>query len=280
MGSETLQTCHRFALVIAWLFAAGIALTHEGTPDPHHIVDAYNRRPVGALGWQRVSMRLSSNGKLSRTFTVVNVWDRTATATRVLYFLEGPDGLKGSRYLQIESETGQLEVYLFLPTSRRVLQIAPEEFSEGLLGSDFSYDDMRFRLPAQVASTSVAGRTSLDGREVYSLRHEACGTDSQTWRTLIEYISIDNPFLVGRDYFTEADLKAGRPGKWMRVKQFRDIGRVRIAESMIMQVRGGNSTTIDLKDLRIGLPSRVDTEFTPAQLPLLDVTLRRGWPIR
>jgi hypothetical protein len=225
-------------------------------------------------------MRLSSNGKLSRTFTVVNVWDRTAAATRMLYFLEGPDGLKGSRYLQTEDDRGQLAVFLFLPTSQRVLQIAPEEFSEGLLGSDFSYDDMRFRLPAQVASASVASKTSLDGREVYSLQHAAIGADSQTWRRITEYISVDKPFLLGRDYFTDADLKAGRPGKSMRVKQFRDIGSVRIAESMIMQVRDGNATTIDLKDLRIGLPSRVQTQFAPSQLPLLDVALRKGWPVR
>ena len=276
-----MQTSHRFALVIACLFATQIAATHEGKPpDPHRIVDAYNRRSVGSLGWQRVSMRLSSNGKISRTFTVVNVWDRTAAATRMLYFLEGPDGLKGSRYLQSEDDSGQLEVFLFLPTSHRVLQIAPEEFSEGLLGSDFSYDDMRFRLPEQVASASVAGKTSLDGREVYSLQHAAVGADSRTWRSVIEYISTDKPFLLGRDYFSDTDLQAGRPGKWMRVKQFRDVGPVRIAESMIMQVRDGNFTTIDLKDLRIGLPSRVDTPFAPSQLPLLDVTLRRGWPIR
>ena len=80
-----MQTCYRFAIVIACLFTAGIAVSHEGAPDPQHIVEAYNRRSVGSLGWQRVSMRLSSNGKISRTFTVVNVWDRTGAATRMLY---------------------------------------------------------------------------------------------------------------------------------------------------------------------------------------------------
>jgi hypothetical protein len=192
----------------------------------------------------------------------------------MLFYLEDPVGLRRTRYLQIEDQAAaqELGVYLFLPAGgRQVMTIAPGSHGEGLLGSDFSYNDLRLKLPVHACNYRFLGSDVLDGRRVWKI--EALQSRPELpWNRAILYLAQDRPFLLGADYYSHAVGQPDATVKIMRVQKFRDIGPVRTAVRMTMSARDGNSTIILLQDTRLGIRGISPAWLEPATLgsPALD----------
>ncbi len=256
----------------------GVSTPKSQMPSAPALVRAYNARRTGAPGWRRVLISLSEAGKVTQTFQVVNVWRDAPNRAAMLFYLESPFGLQGTRYLQLErpSDADSLTVYLYLPTSTRVLRLAQGLYGEGLLGSDFAYDQMRTELPLNGYSYSVAGIAEISGKPTWRLESIAQRPDS-VWRRATFYITQDTPFVMGADYFETA---GGPPAKQMRVERFRDVKGVRSAERMLMQSCTGTQTTIALQDARFALPDVGAHWFASDSLIPVGDMLRAGWPLR
>ena len=138
---------------LAVLSRAGVEARPEPPREPRDAagwVAAYNARDFGQPGVQRVSIELTSGPQVTRRFTVVNAWRADGHRVDSVYFLEAPPGMAGTAYLhsEIAADAPDLSVRLFLPSGQRqVLTVASGEYGEGLLGSDFTYEDFRKRLP-------------------------------------------------------------------------------------------------------------------------------------
>src|SRR5260221_221250 len=49
-------------------------ITGPEAPSAAELIDKYNSRDLGSPGWRRVSMELLTEGALTRSFTVLNIW--------------------------------------------------------------------------------------------------------------------------------------------------------------------------------------------------------------
>jgi hypothetical protein len=224
------------ALLLAWS-AASAAQNEAG-----RVVGVVNGRDLGSTGWRRVRIDIINDRAVVRTFIVVNVWRRSGGEVRTLFHLEQPPGLAGTSYLEIErtAAASALEVFLNLPTSRgRVLTIAPENLGDGLLGSDFGYNDLRMLLPAE-ASYRFAGRTTMLGRVAVILEATPNAGAPLPWTRARFFVDPSIGFVLG------ADTARGRELKRMRVDRLACREGVWTAEQMTMTSAPGRSTRITL----------------------------------
>jgi hypothetical protein len=244
------------------VFILGTALAN---PSASELIAQYNSRPLGQPGRRHVNVELRDGLVVVRTYSIANIWTRAAGEVRSIFYLDAPAGLHGTRYLQVENpgHNPELAVYLCLPTANdRVLRVGDHLLGEGLLGSDFSYEDVRFLLPITGCSYLFLGSARVGSNDVWKLSADCRG--GRGWKRAVLYLTKDRPFLAGSDLF--ASLESAAPFKAMRVLDYSDKGPIRTATRMVMTRPDASSTTITLEDFRAATPSIREMLFTPERL--------------
>lgn len=254
----------------------------DGT-DVGAVVAGYNARNLGAPAWRRVSMELVTEGAVTRSFSIVNLWQQEGEEVRTLFLLESPKGLAGTNYLLRESvrDGSEMRVNLFLPAGeRRVLEVAADNLNEGLLGSDFSYNDMRMLLPVGGVEYRLAGGSVLLGEPTWVLDARPVterSKQSYKWAVARFYLCRNIPFLMGADYYGPTG-EAGGPFKRMRVQSFEQVEGVWTPTRMTTFGVGDRSTTLTLREAHFAQPRFESSMFTSEKLPDLAEVARQGWP--
>jgi hypothetical protein len=254
-------------LLAAALAGAGVAPADRGLD----LVEAYNARSFGNPGWRRVRLDLKSGETVTRSLTVANVWREEAGGVRTLFVLERPEGLKGTNYLLVEDprDPAGMGVFLFLPAGqRRVLTIQPSHFDEGLLGSDFSYRDMRMRIPTAGYRFRLTGRSRLRDQSAWAVEAVPASDAARqgaSWGRSVYYLSETAPVLLGADHFQAAS--GAQPSKRMRVHGLRRIDGAWTETRMVMTAAGGRSSVLTLEGFRVNVPGVEADLFLPERLP-------------
>jgi hypothetical protein len=255
-------------------------------PDVATLVKTYNARDFGSPGWRRVSLDLLNDSRVTRSFTVVNLWESSAAEVSTLFYLEQPQGLGGTSYLLNENGgVGQeIKVYLFLPAGeRRVLEVAPDNLDEGLLGSDFTYNDLRMRLPVKGYRYRLAGQSALQDRPAWVVEAEPSTPEAARatkWGRARFYLAREFPFLLGADYFERAKTGGAstRINKRMRVESLEQRGATWTATRITMYGEEQHASVLALRDAHFKLEALEPRLLTPDSLPTLPSRLRRhGW---
>jgi hypothetical protein len=256
------------------------AVPERAAPDVKAIVNAYNFRQVGSPGWRRVVLDLRHETEVTKSFTVVNLWNSGESDVRTLFYLEEPPGLSGTSYLLIEgnglNQQQEMKVHLFLPAGeRRVLEIMPSNFAEGLLGSDFTYTDLRMRLPLNGYEYRLAGQATLLGEPSWAIEARPITPATRqtvAWSKAHFYLAKRFSFMLGADYFGEAHNGTDAPPivKRLRVESFKQMDEMWTATSMVMFGSNKDSSRITLKDARFNLKKFDPGILTPAELPSMD----------
>jgi len=171
-----------------------------------------------------------------------------------------------------------MKVHLFLPEGeRRVLEVAPGDFDEGLLGSDFTYESLRMHMPI------VVGQATLLNEPVWAI--EAAPSSQTTrqissWAVAHFYLAKNFHFLMVADYYdSEAGVtRPSVPVKRMRVESLKQIDGVRTATRITMVIGSNHGSVLTLKDARFSMASLdLDSHlFNPDQLPALGEKVRQG----
>lgn len=254
----------------------------DAGPDVASLLKGYNGRDVGSPGWRRVSLELLNGVEVARSFTVVTLWEGRGDEVRTLFYLEWPPGLKGTSYLLSERGAGAL-VNIFLPAGeRRVLEVAPDDLDEGLLGSDFTYNDMRVLLPPEGYDYRLAGQTILAGRPAWAVDAVPTKPDARRatgWGRARLYLARDFPFLLGADYFERegGGTASVRPLRSMRVEALEQRDEVWTATRIRMYGGEGRASLLTLDDARFKVGEAWGQLLTPESLPTLPEQLgRRG----
>src|SRR5205085_2174323 len=197
-------------------------------------------------------------------------------------------GLSGTDYLLQEErgKTPDIRVHLFLPAGeRRVLEVAPNNLDEGLLGSDFSYNDVRMHLPAEGYRYTVTGQSRLLNEPVWVLEAEPSSPQTReicSWKTARLYLARNFQFLLGADFYSESGSGANQPTllKQMRVESLKQIDGVWTATRMIMYGQDNRSTLLTLQDAKLN-SAEIDPQlFSTEELPLLSEKVRQGWTVQ
>ncbi|HYG81396.1 MAG TPA: outer membrane lipoprotein-sorting protein [Pyrinomonadaceae bacterium] len=256
-------------------------------PSASKLVDDYNARNFGSPGWRRVLLELMTDDTVTRTFTVVNLWRSDNDAVRTLFLLEEPQGLSGTNYLLQEErdKPPEMQVHLFLPAGeRRVLEVAPGNFSEGLLGSDFSYQDVRMQLPVKGYRYSLKGGASLLNEPAWVVEVEPSTDQTReinSWSTAQLYLARNFPFLLGADFYGKPENETGPPHllKQMRVQGLKQIDGVWTATRIAMYGQDKHASVLTLKEAGFNSAEIDSGLFSPKELPGLSERVRQGWTL-
>jgi hypothetical protein len=272
---------------VAELGEVAIEKVNDGRPAPgaDELVRAYNSRNLGAPGRRRVLLELIGDGRVTRTFTVVNLWCEQGGEVRTLFLLEGPEGLKGTNYLLREErdEARPMRVNLFLPAGeRRVLDVVADDFDEGLLGSDFTYDDVRMLLPVRGRGYRVAGRARLLGEPAWVLESEpsAAPSGGETPSALARfYLASDFQLLLGADFYGPAEGHGAERAliRRLRVEGFKKEDGVPTATRIVMAGPDGRFSVLSLRDSHFSATDFDTRLVTADQLPSWADRVRQGW---
>jgi hypothetical protein len=262
-------------------------LAYAELPDAVALVSAYNNRDFGSPGWRSVHMELITEGTLTRSFTVTNLWRNEAGKTYTLFLLQKPEGLSGTNYLLTEGETSpeslNMKVHLFLPSgSRQVLEIEPSNFNEGLLGSDFTYTDLRMKLPVRGYRYRLTGQAVLSNEPTWVLEavpESDAIRRATSWSLARFYLARNFQFLMGADYFNRAEeaIEPARPVKRMRVEKFEQSGGIWTATRIVMFGSASRYSVLSLRNAHFAVADIGSEIFVPEKLPQLADKLRQGW---
>lgn len=237
-----------------------LAPTHPIVPagvsgaDP---VSAFNSRALGSPGVRRVRLELQSNGATTRSFEIVHAWSESHGAVSSIVLLDAPETLRGTSYLWFEDQrrANGLSIFLRLPAgARRVLAIEPSRFDEGLLGSDFSYLDLLWRIPTTGRQAQNLGEKSIDGTPADAVDSRPASTasaSSSPWASIEYYFARDSHLLIGAAYFPpEGGGRAKAPAKTLRVSGWSAHDGVWSPTSMVMSGTGGQRSVLTLLSLQ------------------------------
>jgi hypothetical protein len=215
-------------------------------------VSGFNGRDIGGAGIQRVTLLLKHENVVSRQFEIARVFAQGADSIRTVVTLLEPASLAGLAYRISEHSDGQREeVHLFLPAgARTVLELRHSRFFEGLLGADFSYDDLRWRLPEDgwtytpLEGGAFAGRTAR--RVLGSLSHE---DGDVAFPATVLWFDDKTGFLVRRDYYRKFSSYRDNavPDKILELASSRCIDGVDTPLQMIMTSVDGNASELNLR---------------------------------
>ncbi len=259
-------------LFIALLFwTAHSANANELTAQ--QFIAEFNKRPFGQHGTQHVTLDLINGNTLTKRFKIQNSWRVISDGVDALFLLNQPRGLAGTSYLLRERQKG-MSVYLHLPVGmKRVAALSPAHFGRGLLGSDFSYHDVRFQLPTVGVTYTLAGENQLIGRSTYVLEAKAEGTRQSElgWKLARFQITTKPFFLLGADYYHDP---AAGPIKRLRVNNIAKIEGVWIATEMTMRTAYNRWSRMTLDAVDFLSPPYPNDTVAPSGLPELAAKAR------
>lgn len=224
-------------------------------PSAERLVHDYNARELGAPGWRRVSLNLVTGGQVTRRFSILHLFAWQGAELSSLVVLEAPPGLRGTDYLLIEGshDAAGMKLFLHLPAGEeRVLSITPSRFEEGLLGSDFTYSDLRWLIPTDGFRFRLAGSATLLGRRVWVIDAEPVRAEvreSTVWAVVRYYVATAPDLLLGADYYRQ---RQASPAKRLRVEAVEQRGRVWTPTRMVMEVSASRSSVLTLGETGFG----------------------------
>lgn len=203
-----------------------------------------NRRAIGRVEFRHVIMTIGSRflGRRLSLRTLRLIEGDTAYS---LFCVIEPFGFRNINYVSREERgRGQsLAVKLFLPYVRGTLKdIAPERLFEGLLGSQFCYDDFRVWFPEDCYRTELLDRA----QDLVILRctpvPAAPGVAARSAVTL--FLRPVDAFVVGIDFHSPVD---GKKLRELRIPEHAVIDAVTLPRQMVMRdVASGDTTTVEL----------------------------------
>lgn len=111
------------------------------------LLTAHRARRIGETGVRLVELKVMTRASPAFMYSVIHLWKSLDGVCRSMFCLLEPRALAGTSVLLVETAGVQTEIWLRLSTAARTLRIGASHSREFLLGTDFTYEDLRFWLP-------------------------------------------------------------------------------------------------------------------------------------
>jgi hypothetical protein len=139
---------------------------------------------------QTVSLRHVDRTGSKRTLEAKIFWKRSPEGlSRIRIGIEAPPDDRGSAYLLREVESGDPEMFVYLPEIGRVRRIHPSGASGSLFGLDFSYEDVgHMQDVSGGAQSEMLDGSTLDGIAVSVVRVTPAPEESSSYGRIVYFI--------------------------------------------------------------------------------------------
>src|SRR5689334_536833 len=106
-------------------------------------------RDFGKTGFREVVLTVFTNQQPIISYRILHIWKvAESAACSSVFFLTEPNALHGTTLKLVEyPNSEELEIWLKLPSNRNPIAVDPSDCHQGILGTDFTYSDLRFWLP-------------------------------------------------------------------------------------------------------------------------------------
>lgn len=134
----------------------------DSAPSIEDVLRLHEVRSFGQSGYREVSLEVSTKDEVTVAYSVTHIWQVTASECTSIYFLNKPSILKGTAVKVVERPRDpNLDIWLSLRTSKRPIHVDGSRSEESVLGTDFTYTDLRFWLPTD--SYVLEGKVREEG---------------------------------------------------------------------------------------------------------------------
>jgi hypothetical protein len=125
-------------------------------------------RDFGATGFREVTLSVYNGDTVMSEYVIYHIWKSDMAFCSSLFYLTKPPALSATAVLLNERpDNERTDIWLRLRTAASPVSVAPSRSSQFMLGTDFTYEDLRFWLPFSDARAEVvAAKTVASGRAV------------------------------------------------------------------------------------------------------------------
>jgi outer membrane lipoprotein-sorting protein len=182
---------------------------------------------------------------------------------RTVIVFHNPPNVAGTRFLTMDTASGDTDQWIFLPALGKIRRIAASESGGSFMGTDFSYDDISSVDRAAALDTHTLLREeTLNGNACYVIQSVPKDSSSYQYSKTISWIDKGN-YLI---YKNEMYNRRGELFKVMEMFEFKDIqGRLTPMRTKIATVVAGTFTTIYMEIMKYDDPIP-EAVFTTAYL--------------
>lgn len=106
-------------------------------------------RDFGKTGFREVVLTVFTDQQPVVSYRILHIWNvAESSACSSAFFLTEPSALHGTSLKLVEYPYREdVEIWLKLPSNKNPIAVDPSECHRSILGTDFSYTDLRFWLP-------------------------------------------------------------------------------------------------------------------------------------
>ena len=209
----------------------------------------YNQSPDSVV--YNAKMVITKNGK--NTEKTMKIYGKGKNSTFVEFLTPVRD--KGTKYLRLKDN-----LWMYLADAEKTMKIAGHMLRQGMMGSDFSYEDQTERSKLfEDYTASIIGEEKLNGRDMWVMLLES--------KPGIEVTYVKRKIWVDKEqyviYFSQLFAKSGKLLKELSVDEVKKIDDrfYPVSQKMTDKIKGNSYTTIVFTDITLD-KSVSDSLFT------------------
>lgn len=153
---------------------------------PRDPLGRHNNRDFGTSGVRTLRLVLYGDGGQQASYEILHVWKVSGESCLSVFCLRSPHDLKRTTILlhETKGKWDPLGIWLYLPATDYVMRVESWRRQERILGSDFTYEELRFWLGVDRLVTTGYRKCVLAdeaGYEVLTKFNQFGGSDSVEW---------------------------------------------------------------------------------------------------
>ena len=240
--------------VSALLLVAGSLLA--GSLTGTEIIEKVYNRPTSQTMEANLTMTLE-NARGARRVREIKQYikDFGDVEKKLMVFLK-PSDVKNTSFMNWSYDDGREDQWIYLPALKKIKRISSDSQSDYFMGSDFTYDDLGDRLPAEDTHRLV-GEETIDGYDCYIV--ESIPVDDEYMYSKTVTWVIKDKWIGYRKEFYDED---GELLKRLSLKHYLEKDQViTLTEVVMHNLQNDHSTIMHLSDVIINEPI-ANTRFT------------------
>ena len=245
-------------VLIILLSSAGLVLA---APNGQQVMENVYNRPSGDDMTADLTMTLTNSRGSTRKRSITQFSLDTGEVEKKMMFFLAPADVKDTSFMSWSYDDARDDdQWIYLPALRRVKRISSDSKNDRFMGSDFTYDDLGERHPAEDRHTLLR-EENYKGEECYVIESIPRGSEDAFSKT-VSWIAKDKWIGLKREYYAEN----GQVYKSLNIDEFEQIDGYWVITNMLMKdLDRSHSTRLEMENVKFD-NNLTDSFFSERQM--------------
>jgi len=151
------------------------------------ILNYHAGRDFGSSGFREVALSVFNGTDKAFTYHVFHLWRVKDDSCSSLYFLSEPQILTGTAVLVVERPfAAEMQIWIRLRTAEHAIAVDSSRREQLVLGTDFTYSDLRFWLPTNEYQVDAISFNDSEDAPEWILNAQRCSLSKDASRVRIK----------------------------------------------------------------------------------------------